>query len=120
VKGIIYFDVPISVCDNMSFIGVKSLMAIILSPICTINTLHLQLRPLRHTRFQGDICLGPPWIVRRTTLSWIGLKPRFALLEERVDTFEVEGLNIHFVGLFSEKPDAIPILLIHGWPGKLT
>jgi microsomal epoxide hydrolase len=33
---------------------------------------------------------------------------------------EVEGLNIHFVGLFSEKPDAIPILLIHGWPGKLT
>ncbi|EXJ82861.1 hypothetical protein A1O3_06676 [Capronia epimyces CBS 606.96] len=25
--------------------------------------------------------------------------------------------NIHFVALFSEKPDAIPIVLLHGWPG---
>ncbi|KAJ6157774.1 Isopenicillin N synthase [Penicillium chermesinum] len=30
----------------------------------------------------------------------------------------VEGLEIHFVGLFSEKKDAVPILLIHGWPGS--
>jgi microsomal epoxide hydrolase len=45
--------------------------------------------------------------------------------EDRINSFpqwtaEVEGLNIHFVGLFSENPDAIPILLIHGWPGKVT
>ena len=25
--------------------------------------------------------------------------------------------KIHFVGLFSEKPDAIPLVLFHGWPG---
>lgn len=27
-------------------------------------------------------------------------------------------LNIHFVALFSEKEDAIPIALYHGWPGS--
>jgi microsomal epoxide hydrolase len=27
-------------------------------------------------------------------------------------------LDIHFVALFSKKPDAIPILLLHGWPGS--
>ncbi|RDB28121.1 putative epoxide hydrolase [Hypsizygus marmoreus] len=26
--------------------------------------------------------------------------------------------NIHFVALFSQKPDAIPIVLLHGWPGS--
>jgi len=29
-------------------------------------------------------------------------------------------MTIHFVGLFSEKKDAIPILLIHGWPGEIA
>lgn len=29
-----------------------------------------------------------------------------------------ETLDIHFVALFSEQQDAIPILLLHGWPGS--
>lgn len=33
-------------------------------------------------------------------------------------TYDIEGLNIHFVALFSERKDAIPILFIHGWPGS--
>ncbi|KAL4948276.1 Alpha/Beta hydrolase protein [Aspergillus filifer] len=33
-------------------------------------------------------------------------------------TTEIEGLTIHFAALFSEKPDAIPIVLLHGWPGS--
>jgi hypothetical protein len=28
--------------------------------------------------------------------------------------------SIHFVALFSEKPDAIPIVMLHGWPGITT
>ncbi|MCJ1235221.1 hypothetical protein MMC14_003188 [Varicellaria rhodocarpa] len=28
------------------------------------------------------------------------------------------NFSIHFAGLFSEKEDAIPILLLHGWPGS--
>ncbi|KAF2017865.1 epoxide hydrolase-like protein [Aaosphaeria arxii CBS 175.79] len=33
-------------------------------------------------------------------------------------TTEIEGLTVHFVALFSEKKDAIPILFLHGWPGS--
>ncbi|KAE9369905.1 alpha/beta-hydrolase [Stipitochalara longipes BDJ] len=29
-----------------------------------------------------------------------------------------EQHKIHFVGLFSEQPDAIPLVLFHGWPGS--
>lgn len=43
--------------------------------------------------------------------------------EDRINSFpqyttEIEGLTIHFVGLFSERKDAVPILLLHGWPGR--
>ena len=27
-------------------------------------------------------------------------------------------MDIHFVALFSQKPDAIPVILLHGWPGS--
>lgn len=30
-----------------------------------------------------------------------------------------DSLSIHFVALFSNKPDAIPIVFLHGWPGML-
>ncbi|PYH45409.1 epoxide hydrolase family protein [Aspergillus saccharolyticus JOP 1030-1] len=33
-------------------------------------------------------------------------------------TYEIEGMTIHFVGLFSKKADAVPIVLLHGWPGS--
>ncbi|RDW86741.1 epoxide hydrolase family protein [Aspergillus mulundensis] len=44
-------------------------------------------------------------------------------VEEQVNCFpqyttEIEGLTIHFAALFSEKTDAIPIVLLHGWPGS--
>jgi microsomal epoxide hydrolase len=29
-----------------------------------------------------------------------------------------ETFNVHFVALFSQRADAIPILLLHGWPGN--
>jgi len=33
-----------------------------------------------------------------------------------------DGLEytVHFVGLFSEKKDAIPLVLLHGWPGEYS
>ena len=49
---------------------------------------------------------------RRPAESRINSFPQF--------TYDIEGLIIHFVALFSEKKDAIPIVLLHGWPGKLT
>lgn len=48
--------------------------------------------------------------------------------EERINSFnnwtvpiEDEGgfvFDIHFVGMFSSNPDAVPVLLLHGWPGS--
>ncbi|KAL4870773.1 hypothetical protein BDV12DRAFT_43884 [Aspergillus spectabilis] len=44
-------------------------------------------------------------------------------VEERANSFpqfttEIEGLSIHFAALFSEKSDAVPLVLLHGWPGS--
>lgn len=33
-------------------------------------------------------------------------------------TMSIEGLTVHFIGLFSEQKDAIPIIFMHGWPGS--
>ncbi|KAH7396477.1 epoxide hydrolase-like protein [Pyrenochaeta sp. MPI-SDFR-AT-0127] len=30
----------------------------------------------------------------------------------------IEDIDLHFVGLFSEKKDAVPIVFMHGWPGS--
>jgi pimeloyl-ACP methyl ester carboxylesterase len=31
---------------------------------------------------------------------------------------EIEDLNLHFIHMRSESPTAIPLLLVHGWPGS--
>ncbi|MGW5387692.1 epoxide hydrolase family protein [Nocardia sp. NPDC003963] len=33
-------------------------------------------------------------------------------------TTEIDGQNIHFVHVRSAKPDALPLILTHGWPGS--
>jgi pimeloyl-ACP methyl ester carboxylesterase len=33
---------------------------------------------------------------------------------------EIDGQPIHFIHLRSGKPDAIPLMLIHGWPGSIV
>ncbi|KAF2737153.1 epoxide hydrolase-like protein [Polyplosphaeria fusca] len=33
-------------------------------------------------------------------------------------TMEIEGIDVHFIGMFSEKKDATPIVFMHGWPGS--
>ncbi|KAJ0419605.1 alpha/beta-hydrolase [Aspergillus carlsbadensis] len=33
-------------------------------------------------------------------------------------TAEIEGLEIHFIHQKSQAPDAIPLVLLHGWPGS--
>jgi len=30
------------------------------------------------------------------------------------------NFDIHFAALFSEKQDAIPVVLLHGWPGSCS
>lgn len=49
---------------------------------------------------------------RKNTESHINSFPQF--------TYEIEDMTIHFVGVFSEREDAVPVLLLHGWPGNLS
>lgn len=46
--------------------------------------------------------------------DWINSFPNFKMgIDDDCGKFD-----IHFVGLFSKKADAIPLVLLHGWPGK--
>jgi epoxide hydrolase len=44
--------------------------------------------------------------------------------EEELNAFgqfhtNIEGLNIHFLHVRSPEPDALPLLMAHGWPGSV-
>lgn len=46
-------------------------------------------------------------------------------VQERLNAFdqfvtEIDGQRIHFVHVRSERPDALPLLLIHGWPSTFA
>ncbi|GKZ22118.1 hypothetical protein AbraIFM66951_008854 [Aspergillus brasiliensis] len=50
---------------------------------------------------------------------------RLRTFEARVNSFpqfttEIEGLTVHFAALFSQREDAVPIALLHGWPGSFV
>jgi len=52
---------------------------------------------------------------RRTTEDRINSFPNFksSIKDDDGDTYD-----IHFVALFSQKKTAVPIVLLHGWPGE--
>ncbi|MBM7517980.1 epoxide hydrolase family protein [Nocardioides nitrophenolicus] len=50
----------------------------------------------------------------RTTYDWSRLATRLASVPQLVT--EIDGLGIHAVHVRSSRPDAVPLLLTHGWP----
>ena len=45
--------------------------------------------------------------------------------EARLNEFDqfktnIEGLDLHFIHQRSENPDAIPLMIVHGWPGSIS
>ncbi len=54
----------------------------------------------------------------RTTYDWradeaaINAHPQY--------TTEIDGTNVHFIHVRSPEPDALPLLLTHGWPGSVV
>ncbi|KAF9877098.1 epoxide hydrolase [Colletotrichum karsti] len=42
----------------------------------------------------------------------------FPNFKAKVDHKEIGTTDLHFVGLFSSKPDALPVIFMHGWPGS--
>ncbi|KAJ7071931.1 Alpha/Beta hydrolase protein [Mycena amicta] len=54
--------------------------------------------------------------------AWVSFSPVYGLkrIRRRYDHFkaDVEGLSVHFIHQKSKERDAIPIILLHGWPGS--
>ncbi|KAH7079849.1 epoxide hydrolase-like protein [Paraphoma chrysanthemicola] len=43
--------------------------------------------------------------------------------EKHINSFDnfrmlIDGIDLHFIGHFSDKKDAVPIVFMHGWPGS--
>ncbi|USW53907.1 Putative epoxide hydrolase, alpha/Beta hydrolase [Septoria linicola] len=55
-----------------------------------------------------------------TKYDWRKTEARINSFNNYTVSIEEEGFtfDMHFVALFSEKPDAVPLLLSHGWPGS--
>lgn len=56
----------------------------------------------------------------------LNLRKHRSKTEERLNSFphfkacitdDETKYDIHFAALFSEKADAVPLLMLHGWPG---
>jgi pimeloyl-ACP methyl ester carboxylesterase len=49
----------------------------------------------------------------------------FATAQQRLNTYpqfltEIDGLDIHFLHVRSPEPNALPLVLTHGWPGSIV
>ena len=54
----------------------------------------------------------------RTRYDW---RKQEALLNELPQfTTVIDGQKVHFVHLRSKRPDALPLLIVHGWPGSFV
>jgi pimeloyl-ACP methyl ester carboxylesterase len=87
-------------------------------------------RRLADTRWPEAECVedwsqGIPLAYARELATYWGTdydwRPREAALNE-FDQFttEIEGLSIHFVHQRSPHPDALPLVITHGWPGSIV
>src|SRR6195256_1804538 len=66
--------------------------------------------PLSYTRELADYWAGEyDWRTREAALN-------------RFDQFttEIDGLAIHFIHQRSPHPDALPLIITHGWPGSIV
>jgi pimeloyl-ACP methyl ester carboxylesterase len=48
--------------------------------------------------------------------DWRAFEARFAALPHFVT--RIDGVDIHFIHVRSEQPDALPLIVTHGWPGS--
>jgi pimeloyl-ACP methyl ester carboxylesterase len=54
----------------------------------------------------------------RDAYDWRAAEARLNALEQSVT--EIDGVRIHFAHARSPHPDALPLLLVHGWPGSIV
>ncbi|KAI9826413.1 MAG: hypothetical protein M1819_007376 [Sarea resinae] len=87
-----------------------------------------KIAPTTYQNLQKDSNFGisKEWLIE-AKVHW-EKKFNWRACEERINSFphfttpirdtDGEEYNIHFVALFSDKKDAIPVMLLHGWPGS--
>jgi Epoxide hydrolase N terminus len=51
-----------------------------------------------------------------TDYDWRRFEERFAALPHFIT--EIDGVDIHFIHVRSERQDALPLVVTHGWPGS--
>jgi pimeloyl-ACP methyl ester carboxylesterase len=52
-----------------------------------------------------------------TDYDWRKVEARLSALPQFVTT--IDGLDIHFIHVRSKNPNALPIIITHGWPGSI-
>jgi pimeloyl-ACP methyl ester carboxylesterase len=52
-----------------------------------------------------------------TDYDWRNVEARLSALPQFVTT--IDGLDIHFIHIRSKHPNALPVLITHGWPGSI-
>jgi pimeloyl-ACP methyl ester carboxylesterase len=85
-------------------------------------------RRLRHTRWP-EAATAPGWIqgtpqaYARELCEYWSQQYDFPAAERRLNRHpqfrtRIDGLGIHFIHVRSARPDAIPLVMTHGWPGS--
>jgi epoxide hydrolase len=54
----------------------------------------------------------------RTTYDWRAAEARLNAYPQLIT--EIDGANVHFMHVRSAEPNAVPLLLTHGWPGSVA
>jgi pimeloyl-ACP methyl ester carboxylesterase len=54
----------------------------------------------------------------RTTYDWREHEARLNELPQFVT--DIDGTNVHFLHIRSAEPDALPLIITHGWPGSIV
>jgi pimeloyl-ACP methyl ester carboxylesterase len=85
---------------------------------------------LRRTRWPeaetvDDWSQGAPLAYVRDLCEYWATVYDFAAAEGRFNAFpqfrtEIDGLDVHFLHVESPEPDALPLVLTHGWPGSVV
>ena len=85
---------------------------------------------LRRTRWPetatvDDWSQGVPLDYLRELCAYWGAGYDFTAAQQRLNRFPqlrtvIDGLGIHFIHVRSPRPDALPLVLTHGWPGSIV
>jgi epoxide hydrolase len=72
----------------------------------------------------ADWSQGLPLAYARELCAYWEREYEMDRVERRLDavpqfTTEIDGLEIHFIHLRSPRPEAVPLVLTHGWPGSV-